>query len=106
MLNKIAGVAVILSTLAFGGVSFNLGNSRNYDVDEYRYFDGNSQLRYLHRQCLKGRKFSCMRIAEKFYYGLGVRKNLDMAFRYYNKACDLGDKMGCTKAERIMRYGW
>ncbi|MRJ07114.1 MAG: hypothetical protein C6I01_06305 [Epsilonproteobacteria bacterium] len=105
-MKKLFSLSLLSFSLAvgWGGVSFNLGNSTHYDVEEYRYFGNNAQLRFLHQLCEKGRKFSCLRIADKFYYGIGTEKNLDMAFRYYNRACKLGNRIGCTKAERIMRY--
>lgn len=86
--------------------TFGTGSSKNYDIDEYKQFNSNGILRFLHEECENGKKFSCVRIADKFYYGIGVKKDLDLAFRYYKKACDLGVKISCSKADRIMRFGW
>jgi TPR repeat protein len=92
-------------TLLPGAVLWSEGRSMNYEMNESLIFGAHPTLRFYWRLCNEGRKFSCRRLADHFYYGIGVEKNLELAFKYYNKACSFGDRLSCVKAEGIMR-GW
>ena len=44
---------------------------------------------------------NCLRLAEFYERGVGVRKSLSSAIEFYGKACDLRSQMGCENYARL-----
>lgn len=63
--------------------------------------DFNNSNLYYKKACELGDDNGCLRIAEAYYVGEGVKKDLAMAKEFSKKACDLGNEKGCKAFENL-----
>ena len=50
----------------------------------------------LERQCNNGNAGSCVKLGFLYYNGDGVKQDYKKAREFYNKACEMGEALGCS----------
>ncbi|EAI5466814.1 sel1 repeat family protein [Campylobacter lari] len=74
---------------------YNLGISYSQKKDYKTAFVLN------HKSCDGNISGGCFNVGVAFSESKGVEHNLDMAKKYYQKACDLGSKQGCEASKKV-----
>ncbi len=55
---------------------------------------------YYEKACGLNFAVGCLSLANNFRQGLGVKKDMQVSIKFYQKACDLGEKLACTRLPR------
>lgn len=60
-----------------------------HDVNGTATYDRSAQIEQLKSGCEQGNRESCVNVAEMLHRGTGVKIDLDLSLKYYQKGCDL-----------------
>ena len=55
---------------------------------------------YYEKACGLNLAVGCLSLANNFRQGLGVKRDNEVSMKFYQKACDLGEKLACTHLKK------
>ena len=55
------------------------------------------------RACASNDGMACFLLGSLYYQGIGVKQDYQEAFKYFQKACDLGSSVGCREFKRLQK---